>query len=502
VSMTERSSPRPLQDPSLRPRRPAATAARRRLVALALLLASAGAWAAPKLSFTPDHAPVGTAVAAEATGLTPGSQVTLAWQTADAAWNVDGGHFIGITASQVQHELARGTVAGDGSVTLHFTVPEDYGYVHNVFLLDASGNQLAREGFVVPVHMTISPTSGPLGTPIHIRFSGLGYQFYHLVWHLKYDGADAGMLSGLSTKGVADVTIPAAGSVGPHTLQAIVGTHSLPYLNEQQAPIYIPQVGLVESAVFTITPGAAVASPPAASQGLPRDGAAESGGSGPTLRLDHGSGQVGDPTVLTGSGFPAGAAVAVTWSTVVGNRISGQGFEESTRDFATLTAADDGGFAYRFDTPDDLGGVHHIVATAGDAEASVDYTIKPSIAEVSPRTVAPGGDITIHLKGVGWSETANIVTVLMDNATFGYACGFNSQGDVTIHIKAPGPAGTHYIGIFPSIYKGDLKGPGAPVSTANANYLLLPMLNVVDHPGERLPSFELSFTVTGAGASN
>lgn len=51
--------------------------------------------------------------------------------------------------------------------------------------------------------------------------------------------------------------------------------------------------------------------------------------------------------------------------------------------------------------------------------------------------------------------------------------------------------------LYPSIYKGELHGPGAPVSTANANYLLLPFLNVADHPGERLPAFHLSFTVTG-----
>ena len=94
---------------------------------------------------------------------------------------------------------------------LHFAVPEDYGYVHNVFLTDAHGARLARQGFVVAPHMTVSPSSGPLGTPIHIHVTGLGYKFYHLVWHLKYDGADAGMLSGLSTRGVADVTLPATG---------------------------------------------------------------------------------------------------------------------------------------------------------------------------------------------------------------------------------------------------------------------------------------------------
>jgi hypothetical protein len=471
-------------------------------VAAVAALAAGTVAAAATLSFTPDYGPVGTAVTAEASGLTPGAHVTLSWQTADAAWHVDGGNFLGVTAKEASIQLGSGVVAADGTFKVDFTVPDDYGYVHNVFVLGADGAQVARQGFVVSPHMTISPTSGPLGTPIHVHFTGLGYKFYHLVWHLHYDGSDVGMLSALSTKGTADVTIPATGTVGPHTLQAIVGTHASPYLNEQQSPIYIPQVPLVVSDVFTITPGPAVAPAPAASQGLPRaPGGSVASGGGPSLALDYASGPVGSPTVLHGSGFPANATVAMTWSTIVGNRISGQGYQERTRAFASLTSGADGSFTYRFDTPDDLGGVHHIVAKAGDVQARASYTITASAFEVTPRTVAPGGDITVHLKGVGWTETANIYTLVMDNGYFGYACGFNSQGDVVIHIKAPGPKGTHYIELFPSIYKGKLEGPGAPVSTANANYLLLPMLNVIDHPGERVPSFLLSFTVTGASAS-
>ncbi|MEJ2356688.1 MAG: hypothetical protein P8Y13_01230 [Deinococcales bacterium] len=452
------------------------------LVAALLVLGLLGstASAAGRLAFAPDHGPVGTAVTAQASGLTPGAHLTLVWQTADASWQVGDGAFNGVRASTVERTLGDGVVRADGTLTLHFTVPEDYGYTHNLFLLDAQGNRVARQGFVVSPHLTVTPTSGPVGTPIHIRFTGLGYRFYHLAWHLLYDGGNTGILTGLSTHGTAEATIPATGTVGPHTLQVIVGTHSIPYLNEQQAPIYIPQVPLVESAVFRVTSGPAVTRS-AASQDLPRtpgSAASATGGSTPSLSLDYTSGTVGSPTVLRGHGFPPASKVTLTWSTVVGNRISGAGWQESTRPFATVTSGADGGFAYRFDTPDDLGGVHHIVATAGNARAAASYTIEPSAFEVSPRTVAPGGDLTVHLKGVGWTATANIYTLVMDNSLFGYACGFS---------------------LYPSIYKGDLKGPGAPTSTANANYLLLPMLNVLDHPGERLPAFQLAFTVSGSG---
>ncbi len=487
---------------TVRPRRRLPGAPLLGVLALGFALLPA-ALAAGKLTFTPEYGPVGTAVTATATGLQPGAQVALAWETADASWQGGNGDFNGIAATMVEHTLAQATVGTDGSVTMHFAVPSDYGYTHNVFVVDAAGAKVARQGFVVSPAMTISPASGPVGTPIHVHFTGLGYKFYHLVWHLKYDGAETGALTALSTRGTADVTIPAVGAVGPHTLQAVVGTHSLPYLNEQQAPIYIPQVPVVVSSVFTLTSGPLVAPPPAASQGLLRERGAppETGAAGPSLALDYATGQVGSPTALMGRGFPANAKVDLTWSTVVGNRISGGGWQESTRDFGTVTAGPDGAFTYRFDTPDDLGGVHHVVATAGDASAQADYTITPSVFEVTPKVVAPGGDITVHLKGIGWTATANIITLVMDNSSFGYACGFNSQGDVTIHIKAPGTEGVHFIDLYPSIYKGDLKGPGAPTTTANANYLLLPMLNVVDHPVERLPSFELAFTVSGGSAN-
>ena len=67
-----------------------------------------------------------------------------------------------------------------------------------------------------------------------------------------------------------------------------------------------------------------------------------------------------------------------------------------------------------------------------------------------------GTTFRIHLKGVGWSETANIYTVVYDNATSGYACAFNSQGDIEIIMQATGEPGWHFIDLYP----GDLQGQG------------------------------------------
>ena len=48
----------------------------------------------------------------------------------------------------------------------------------------------------------------------------------------------------------------------------------------------------------------------------------------------------------------------------------------------------------------------------------------------------------------------NTVAATYDNAAIGYACAFNSNGDVTINLVATGHPGTHLIDLYPAIYKG------------------------------------------------
>jgi hypothetical protein len=40
-----------------------------------------------------------------------------------------------------------------------------------------------------------------------------------------------------------------------------------------------------------------------------------------------------------------------------------------------------------------------------------------------------------------------------DNDYIGYACAFNSQGDVELIMKATGEPGWHFIDLYPGIYK-------------------------------------------------
>ncbi len=476
---------------------------------VAMTVGLAFAQGSGRLALEPAAGVVGTQVVATATGLEAGSEVELVWMTADAAWNVSGDTFQGVVAEETGEVVGTATVGQDGSAVFEFVVPEDYGYVHNVFVQSGS-EQVARQGFTVVPSLSISPTSGPVGTPITVTLTGVGYRFWQIAWHLLYDGAHTGWLSAITTNGTATAVIPATGAAGLHTLQVLSGTHPVPYLNQQQAPTNIPQVPTVIGATFEITAGQAVLPPEPGQQSLPRlPFAAADGTGGPTLTLDHGSGTVGSKIAVRGAGFPAGAKVPLVWTTTRGNDII-SGLVAATIDLGTVDVGEDGTFETVILTPDDLGGDHTLEAAVGDAKAVATYTITPSIAAVTPSVVSPGGDITINVKGVGWSDTANIYTFVMDNGYIGYGCGVNSQGDVTVHLKAPGQVGTHYIQVYPSIYRGIIVAPGAPppprpepgqdaslLPGANATFLQLPMLNHVDHPGEELPAFTLAFEVRG-----
>jgi hypothetical protein len=168
----------------------------------------------------------------------------------------------------------------------------------------------------------------------------------------------------------------------------------------------------------------------------------------------------------------------------------------------SVTSDASGAFVLRIKTPADLGGAHRVIAHAASGpavanEAAITYTITPQLDPIVPAVVHPGASIAIHLTGIGWTETGNTYTLDLDNGYMGYACGFNSQGDVAIALRAPGRPGRHYIDLYPTIYTGKILDPGAPADllAVAGGYFLQPMLNAADHPGERLPAFHLAFEV-------
>ncbi len=169
--------------------------------------------------------------------------------------------------------------------------------------------------------------------------------------------------------------------------------------------------------------------------------------------------------------------------------MTGAGWEEQSRVIAEARADAAGRAAFRFVVPDDLGGVHNLWVDAGGAKKHGAFWIAPTARPLDVARGPVGTTFRMHLKGVGWSETGNIYTVVYDNAVSGYACAFNSQGDIEIFMQATGEPGWHFIDLYPAIYKGKETRPN--------NYRLPQLTYADDHPGEDLPRFRFAFYVLG-----
>ena len=126
-----------------------------------------------------------------------------------------------------------------------------------------------------------------------------------------------------------------------------------------------------------------------------------------------------------------------------------------------------------------------------ESAAGVSVTAQPGTALtclIFPESLA-GTPVTVHLKGVGWTDYDNIYVATYDNTYMGYACGFNSQGDVTLTFAAAGAPGVHLIDFYPGIYQGPENGQQV--------YRLPQLSYAQDHPGNKIPALRFAFTVTG-----
>jgi hypothetical protein len=438
----------------------------------------------------PSHGVAGTTVRATGSGFAPNAQLTIAWNSVDGSWVLSGSSnesFAGRSFEPTTQPLTQATADASGAFTASFVVPDGFGFSHDV-TVQGGQTVVNKAAFKVDPQASISPASGPPGTPIHLVMHGVGWANLENSWQVTYDNAFTGWLSAVTTDGLAEAVIPATGAVGEHIIRVVHGAFSVPYLNNQQSPEPDRPTFVLK---FLLTPGDPVLPAAADSQSLPTTAGQGPDGSGPRIWTDLQAAPVGTPDVVHGAGFPAGASIDLTWSTVVGNRVAASGYEEQDEPMGSVTADADGTFRFSLAMPDDLGGAHHIDARVGNTTlASTSVTITPSAFAIEPAAGPAGTTITLHLKGVGWTETANIYTLVYDNGYLGYACGFNSQGDVVVHLPAAGTPGWHFIDLYPAIYKGkDISGL--------FDYRIPQLTYAADHPGERLPAFHFAFRVTG-----
>lgn len=438
-----------------------------------------------KFAIDPQHGPWDTTVTATASGLRPATTYDLVWTSAEVQWKLseDRSKYLGREYKPTQTVLRSVTTDTAGAFLTTFAVPQGFGYGHDVQVVDAAKVIRNKALFDVDMVTTLTPTSGPVGTPITVEVKGIGYESYQNSFQLDYDNKYTGWVSSVTTDGYAKFVIPATGAPGIHIVALGHSEFGAPYMNPNQQPVVAGRP--FPHLPFTVTDGAAVAPPDASTQGF----AAVAGkplASG--IWTDPQAAIVGSHATLNANALPAGSDVALFWTTEVGNR-SVTGFEERTSAMGTTRTDASGAFSWPFDVPDDLGGYHTITAKIGDKVIA--STKLYTLASAFPLTVDRGSSgtrTTIHLKGVGWTETEQIYHVVYDNAFAGYSCAFQSKGDLTIFLTVSGAPGWHYIDMYPGIYQG--------TETRPANYKMPQLTALDDHPGEKLPIFRFAFLIT------
>lgn len=431
---------------------------------------------------------VGARVTATATGLPPGQTADLQWGTVTGGWVIeDYYHFRGKKYTDASTSLGRFPIDAQGRLEAAFTIPEDYGGVHDVIAVVES-RPVAQNGIEVTQSFEMTPASGPIGTPIELKVKGLGWRTMESTWVVNWDNNLIGWVSAAGTKGSAIARFRATGPVGDHRVKIYTGWQGQGYLNHEQSPVaHLPRPEFT----FQTTSGSAVRQAayvePYQSQPVPPVEVTVTGG---TVSLSPTQGPVGTRTRLQATGFPAGATLDLSWETAVGNRVSGEGFSEQTNDLARVTVGGDGRLDVPVVIPDDVGGLHGLVLRQADRVlARAHFVIETSIVSMTPTSGPVGTPVTIHLKGVGWTEYDNIYIATYDNAYMGYACGFNSQGDVVINFTAAGAPGLHLIDLYPGIYQGPSTEPQQLYRTPQLTY-------ADDHPGNKIPALRFAFEVT------
>jgi len=445
--------------------------------------------APPKaLTLSSDKKTVGAEVRFSASGLPAGKAIDLTWNTVNGGWVVeDYYHFRGKHYSESSTSLGRFTVDANGRLEGRFTIPEDYGGVHDVIAL-ADGKPVAQGGIEVTQSFELSQATGPVGTPIEIRVKGLGWRTMESTWVVNWDNHLVGFVSAASTKGTAVARFRASGPSGPHVIKMLTGWQAKGYLNYEQSPVaHLPRP---EFTFYTTAAGSA--QPTAYVEPYPKQPVkpAEVEIANAKLSLSPTQGPVGTKAALRGEGFPRGKTLQLIWETYVGSRVSGNGFAPQEKPLGTVTVSADGRIDHMVATPDDLGGLHALMLRDGNTMVARTYFVtETSIVSISRTSGPVGTPISIHLKGVGWTEYDNIYVVTYDNAYMGYVCGFNSQGDVVINFNASGAPGEHVIDLYPGIYQG-------PSTEPQLLYLTPQLTYADDHPGNKIPALHFNFTVT------
>ena len=237
-----------------------------------------------------------------AEGLPANKTLNLVWGTVDGGWVIeDYFHFRGKKYAETERTLAQVTTGANGLLKTRFTIPEDFGGVHEIFVRDGN-TTLAQGGVEVAQTFELSPKEGPVGTTIELRVKGLGWRTMESTWVVNWDNQQAGYVSAASSHGSAVARFRASGPAGDHEINVMTGWTGQAYLNHEQAPnAYLP----VPQFAFRVTPGRAATPPFYAEPYRPQPVPASTGVNSAAAKITPAQGPVSTKASLNVTGLPA-----------------------------------------------------------------------------------------------------------------------------------------------------------------------------------------------------
>jgi len=115
-----------------------------------------------RMTVSPERGPPGTPVRVTAEGLPADTDFQLVWRTVKGRWKVAQAEYHGREYTPAAFEIATVRTDAAGRLAATFTVPEDFGFLHDVAL--QQGERLfIQAGFSVDMSVTIFAAEWPGG---------------------------------------------------------------------------------------------------------------------------------------------------------------------------------------------------------------------------------------------------------------------------------------------------------------------------------------------------
>ncbi len=190
---------------------------------------------------------VGSKITVSGSGYPPSTTLQLEWNSANANWvvaSVPGAagqsppQVTGINVVPFEKTLGSAQTNASGSFSVQITTPSDFGVQHVIQAYAANGTAYAPKAtYTTEPLFTVSPLSGPAGTPITITGTGLGDGLYSTSYHVYWDNNYVGYATAIDSQGSTSFTVYASGVPGTHFLAIYQGYPGPGYLNAEQIPV-------------------------------------------------------------------------------------------------------------------------------------------------------------------------------------------------------------------------------------------------------------------------